>query len=80
MEFKWCSQFLMLNQNIFENFGLSSTPQWVKGSVNPEVVKFIDCGNFLTITITYTRIYIFGREMSYRIYIWYQISSKMQIF
>ena len=35
---------------------------------------------WLILTVTYIKVYTFGKEMSHKIYFWYQISSKMVIF
>ena len=40
----------------------------VKEGVNPEIVKTIARYNFLIITVMYIKVYIFGMEMSQRIY------------
>ena len=52
----------------------------VKGSVNPIFLKHIECCNFQTITVMYTKVYISGMEMSQRILLRYQILPKMMIF
>ena len=51
-----------------------------KRGVNPEFLKFIDRCSFWFFTVTYIKVYIFGKVMSRRIHFWYQISPKMLIF
>ena len=51
----------------------------LKKGVNSDILKFIDRFNFWILTVIYIKVYIFGKEMSHRIYFRYQISPKMLI-
>ena len=62
------------------NHGKTGIHFTLKRGVNPEFLKFINCCNFWIFTMTYIKVYIFGKEMSHRIYFWCQISPKMLIF
>ena len=53
---------------------------FLDGGVNPDIVKNIARYNFQIATVMYIKVYIFGVEMSQRIYFWYQILLKMLFF
>ena len=52
----------------------------LKRGVNPNFLKFIDRYNFWILTVTYIKVYNFGKVMSCRIHFCYQISLKMLTF